>query len=66
MSEAPTNEALLERGLSLLVSQLGPVQTLEFTAMVSRHQFDYQRWREGLFDGLSVDNLAAQAKSQGG
>jgi len=64
MPEPLTNEALLEKGLSLLESQLGPVQTLEFMAMVSRQPFDYQQWRKEQFGGLSVDDILAQAKTQ--
>jgi hypothetical protein len=58
------NKVLWEKGLSLLESQLGPVQTLEFMAMVSRQPFDYQRWRDEQFGGVSVDEILAQAKAQ--
>jgi hypothetical protein len=64
MPESLANEGLWEKGLSLLESQLGPVQTLEFMAMVSRQPFDYQRWKEEQFGGLGVDEILAQAKSQ--
>ena len=49
MPEPLTNESVLERGLTVLESQLGPVQTLQFMAMVSRQPFDYQQWREERF-----------------
>jgi len=64
MSESLMNEGLWEKGLSLLESQLGPVQTLEFMAMVSRQPFDYQQWREEKFGKLSVDEILDQAKTQ--
>jgi hypothetical protein len=66
MPESLANEGLWEKGLSLLENQLGPVQTLEFMAMVSRQPFDYQRWREEQFGGLSTDEILAQAKRQEG
>lgn len=66
MPESLANEGLWEKGLSLLESQLGPVQTLEFMAMVSRQPFDYQQWREEQFGGLSVDDILAQAKAHEG
>jgi hypothetical protein len=66
MPESLANEGLWERGLSLLESQLGPVQTLEFMAMVSRQPFDYRQWRKEQFRGLSVDDILAQAKSHEG
>jgi len=64
MPEPLTNEGLWERGLSVLESQLGPVQTLQFMAMVSRQPFDYQQWREEQFGKLSVEEILAQARSQ--
>ena len=66
MPESLTNEGLWEKGLSLLESQLGPVQTLEFMAMVSRQPFDYQQWRKEEFGELSIDDILAQAKTQEG
>ena len=48
MPEPLTNEGLWEKGLALLESQLGPVQTLRFMAMISRQTFDYQRWRRAV------------------
>jgi hypothetical protein len=66
MPDSLANECLWEKGLSVLESQLGPVQTLEFMAMVSRQPFDYQQWREEQFRGLSVDNILDQARSQNG
>jgi hypothetical protein len=64
MPDSLTNEGLWEKGLSVLESQLGPVQTLEFMAMVSRQPFDYQKWRDEQFHGLSIDDILRQAKSQ--
>ena len=55
MPEPVMDEGLWEKGLSLLESQLGPVQTLQFMAMISRQPFDYQQWREEHFGKLSVD-----------
>jgi hypothetical protein len=66
MPEPLTNEGLWEKGLALLESQLGPVQTLRFMAMISRQPFDYQRWREERFGALSIDEVLAQMKPEAG
>ncbi len=66
MAEPLTNEGLWEKGLALLESQLGPVQTLRFMAMISRQPFDYQRWREEQFGTLSIDEILAQVKPDAG
>jgi hypothetical protein len=63
MSEQMTNEGLLEKGLGLLESQLGPAQTLQFMAMVSRQPFDYQNWRDKQFGELTLDEILARAKT---
>ncbi len=62
MPEPLTNEGLWEKGLALLESQLGPVQTLRFMAMISRQTFDYQRWRAEQFGALSINEILAQIK----
>ena len=65
MPEPLTNEVLWEKGLTLLESQLGPVQTLQFMAMISRQPFDYKQWREERFGKLSVDEVLAQVTAGG-
>lgn len=63
MPESLSNQAVWERGLAVLENQLGLVQTMQFMAMVSRQSFDYQEWREKKFQGLSVDEILDQSKS---
>ncbi len=65
MPDPQTNEVLLDKGLTLLESQLGPVETLQFLSMISRRPFDYQQWREERFGKLSVDEVLNQAKADG-
>ena len=64
MPEPTINENLWNKGVSLLESQLGPVQTLQFMAMISRQSFDYQQWREERFGKFNVDEILEQAKVQ--
>jgi hypothetical protein len=64
MPDQSTDEVLLEQGLSVLESQLGPIDALRFIALVSRQPFNYQRWREDRFGGLSVDEICARMKSK--
>jgi hypothetical protein len=48
--------------LALLEDQLGPVQTLRFLALLSRQPFDYQRWRQQHFAGMSLTEVLTQAQ----
>jgi hypothetical protein len=62
MSEQLTDDALYAKGLAVLEDHLGPVQTLRFLALMSRQSFDYQRWRQQHFGGMSLEDIIAQAK----
>jgi hypothetical protein len=57
MPELMTDDELRHTALSLLESELGPVQALRFLALVRHEPFDYQMWRDRHLDGLSVDEL---------
>lgn len=54
MTEPLADDALCAKGLALLEDQLGPVETLRFLALLSRQPFDYQRWRQEYFAGMSL------------
>jgi hypothetical protein len=57
MAELMTEDKLREIGLAVLEEELGPVEALRFLALVRHEPFDYQKWREEEFAGLSVDEL---------
>jgi hypothetical protein len=62
MTESLADEVLCAKGLALLEDQLGPVQTLRFLALLSRQPFDYQRWRQQHFAGMSLTEVLTQAQ----
>jgi hypothetical protein len=62
MTESLADDALCAKGLALLEDQLGPVQTLRFLALLSRQPFDYQRWRQQHFAGMSLTEVLTQAQ----
>ncbi len=62
MTESLAGDALCAKGLALLEEQLGPVQTLRFLALISRQPFDYQRWRQQHFSGMSLVQVLSQAQ----
>ena len=57
MPDLLSDEELRHTALSLLESELGPVEALRFLAMVRREPFDYRAWRDRNFDGLTVEEL---------
>jgi hypothetical protein len=62
MTESLADDALCAKGLALLEDQLGPVQTLRFLALFSRQPFDYQRWRQQHFAGMSLTEVLTHAQ----
>ena len=63
MSEQLTDDALYAKGLAVLEDHLGPVHTLRFLALMSRQSFDYQRWRQQHFGGMSLEEILARAQN---
>ena len=62
MTESLADDVLCAKGLAVLEDQLGPVQTLHFLAVISRQPFDYQRWRQQRFAGMSLAEVLTQAQ----
>ena len=52
---------VLEEGYAALKTRLDRVEFERFIALVNRENFDYNKWREQLFDDLSLEELAAKA-----
>lgn len=62
MTESLADDALCAKGLALLEDQLGPVETLRFLALLSRQPFDYQRWRQQHFAGVSLAEILTRVQ----
>jgi len=48
-------------GLEVLNENLGPVDAERFVALIQKEKFDYTKWRQHLFDGLSGEELSRKA-----
>ena len=48
-------------GIDILNRHLGVVETERFIALVQREKFDYTKWRENLFAGISGEELSKRA-----
>ncbi len=63
MSEQLADDVLRNKGLVALEKELGAVHAIRFLAMISRQPFDYQKWRQKHFEGLSLAEILKEAKS---
>jgi len=56
----PVNE-LRTKGLAALAQALDDVGAERFIAPMQREPFDYTRWRQGHWEGLSIEEISSQA-----
>jgi hypothetical protein len=48
-------------GFEILTQHLGLVEAERFVTLIQREKFDYTRWRQNLFAGLSGEEISRQA-----
>ena len=53
---------LKEKGMRVLVEQLGLVEAERFIVLMRREPFDYTQWREGIFKNDSLDAFLTNAQ----
>ncbi len=56
-----TDSEIKMSGFEILSKNLGMVETERFIALIQREKFDYTKWRENLFDGLSGEEISKRA-----
>lgn len=56
-----SDEEIKQKGMHILAQYFGDVEAERFVALIQRDRFDYTKWRQGLGDGLSIEDMSAQA-----
>ncbi|MFH0999033.1 MAG: hypothetical protein V1844_26605 [Pseudomonadota bacterium] len=56
-----TDSEIKMSGFEILNHNLGMVETERFIALIQRERFDYTKWRENLFNGLSGKEISKRA-----
>jgi hypothetical protein len=49
-------------GMNALIERLGMVEAERFVMLIRRDSFDYTKWRENLFEGVSLEEVSQKAK----
>ena len=49
------------KGLQILTELLGDVEAERFIALIQREPFDYTKWRQGLDEDLSIEEISQKA-----
>ena len=56
-----TDVVIRTMGLNTLIEKLGLVEAERFVMLIQKDSFDYTKWRENLFDDLSLEELSKRA-----
>jgi hypothetical protein len=56
-----SDSILLNTGFECLEEKLGLVEAERFISLIIAEPFDYTKWREHLFDGMTVEELSSKA-----
>jgi len=56
-----TDTEIRLRGFQVLTEYIGDVETERFVALVQREPFDYTKWRQGLYEDLSIEEISKKA-----
>ena len=56
-----TDAQIRKEGMTALPDRPGPAAAARFMTLVQREGFDYTTWRQNLFEGKTVDQIAGMA-----
>jgi hypothetical protein len=59
-----TDTQIRSEGMTALLDRLGPAEATRFMTLVQREGFDYTKWRQSLFEGKTVDQVADMARGE--
>lgn len=52
---------LRQEGMDALIEKLGKVDAERFISLIIKEPFDYTKWQEDLFEGITVRELSGKA-----
>ena len=56
-----TDTEIRIKGLNALAESLGDVEAERFISLIQREPFDYTKWRQGLDEELSIEEISKKA-----
>lgn len=56
-----TDTEIRSKGLEILAKHLGDVEAERFIALIQREPFDYTKWRQGLDEELTIEEISRKA-----
>ena len=56
-----TDTEIRSKGLEILAKHLGDIEAERFIALMQRELFDYTKWRQGMDEDLSIEEISRKA-----
>ena len=56
-----TDTEIRLKGLQVLTEYIGDVEAERFIALIQREPFDYTKWRQGMDEDLSIEEISKKA-----
>jgi len=56
-----TDTEIRLKGVKILAKYLGDIEAERFIALIQREPFDYTKWRQGLDEDLSIEEISQKA-----
>ncbi len=56
-----TDTIIRTEGTQALMASLGLVEAERFIMLIQKEAFDYTRWQENLFEGMSIEEISQKA-----
>jgi hypothetical protein len=48
-------------GMNVLIKSLGLIETERFVMLLQKETFDYTKWQENLFEGMTIEEIYTNA-----
>ena len=59
-----TDTEIKMKGFQILAQHLGDIEAERFIALIQREPFDYTKWRQGLDEDLSLEDISRKAMAK--
>ena len=57
-----TDVEIRSAGMEVLIEKLGMIEAERFVMLIQKDSFDYTKWREGLFNDMTLKELSHRAR----
>ena len=56
-----SDHEILNKGMALLIEQMGIVNAEKFITLINQEKFDYTKWRKDLFKDMTIQEISREA-----